>query len=240
MESRPIREMRANIKALFSRRKSYFEQGRHSEATQQYLDNELFLECKCASQEDAKRVRELLRKGANPNAALNHDRVSNLAHAAENEFCEIAKLLLKAGADVNAMDREGMTPLMHATKYVNEAATAKVLLEYGADANAKDNEGMTPLMHAALKGGPELVNLLLKNGAFITVADFKGRTVETHLQERHRKAILPLGGNALDKEVYDGIIKAFNGHRARALKRITGLAFGRFRSNFRECLNNTF
>ncbi len=236
MERKPIREMRIRLKALFSRSKARFEK---NGAAQGHLDLKLFNECKVAQQEDAraKEVRRLLKQGANPDVSLNWDGVSALAHAAQNESCKIAKLLLKAGANPNARDKNGCTPLMHATKYVNETATAKILLEYGADPNARDNNGWTPLMYAASKGGPELARLLLERGAFMTATSRKGNTALMHLEKRHAKCTLPLGGYG-DQEIYDGIIKVFNEHRARTLKRITGFAFAKFKSNFRECASH--
>jgi hypothetical protein len=60
---------------------------------------------------------------------------------------EIIKLLVGHGADVNAHDEGGLTPLMSLTTYGN-AEAAKILLNAGAQIDAKDNNDMTALDHA--------------------------------------------------------------------------------------------
>jgi len=57
-------------------------------------------------------------------------------------------VLLAHGADVNAKDSFGFTPLHIATDKGYEAMV-KVLLAHGADVNAKDQDEQTPLLIAA-------------------------------------------------------------------------------------------
>ena len=57
---------------------------------------------------------------------------------------EIAKLLLKAGADVNSIDKNGLTPL-HSAAQKGLKDTVEVLLQAGAYINAKSKSGKTPL-----------------------------------------------------------------------------------------------
>ena len=63
--------------------------------------------------------------------------------AMENEegYSETWEQLLAIGADVNAKDRNGKTPLM----LTHDSEIAKMLIEHGADINAKDNQGKTVL-----------------------------------------------------------------------------------------------
>lgn len=56
----------------------------------------------------------------------------------------IVKLLINHGADINAKNERGETPLHLATRYCFNKIV-KLLLENGADPNIKDNEGKTPL-----------------------------------------------------------------------------------------------
>lgn len=61
----------------------------------------------------------------------------------------VVKALLAAGADVNAVDHFGYTPLLYAaTIDFGDPATAAVLLKAGADPNIKDKKGSTALAHA--------------------------------------------------------------------------------------------
>lgn len=62
---------------------------------------------------------------------------------------DAVQALLAAGADVNAVDRFGYTPLLYAaTLDFGDAATAEVLLQAGADPNITNKEGKTPLVQA--------------------------------------------------------------------------------------------
>ena len=55
---------------------------------------------------------------------------------------KVIQALIDYGADVNAMDISGMTPLMYAARYSTEEIV-KILLKAGADLNAKDKNGKT-------------------------------------------------------------------------------------------------
>ena len=101
-----------------------------------------------------------------------------------------AELLLAHGADVNAKDDIGYTPL-HCASYKDES---ELLLTHGADANAKDKEGKTPL-HKAASADPEdykglgkevikflternlaRIEVLLDHGADVNAKDNDGQT----------------------------------------------------------------
>jgi ankyrin repeat protein len=76
----------------------------------------------------------------------------------------ILRLLLERGADINAQNRIGRTPLYVASKGgVLEAV--RLLLEHGADVEVKDNYGKTALQKAADRGHDEVVELLREHGA---------------------------------------------------------------------------
>ena len=81
-----------------------------------------------------------------PEDADKFEEINDEAHA------EIAKLLLDAGADVEARDESGNTPLMNAASY-GAVMVLKVLLARGADINATDADGGTALMDAACDCG---------------------------------------------------------------------------------------
>jgi hypothetical protein len=62
--------------------------------------------------------------------------------------------LIEAGADVNAKDDEGLTPLMIAAHY-STPEMVTLLIDAGADVNAKDDDGQTPLMYADRSPDPD-------------------------------------------------------------------------------------
>jgi ankyrin repeat protein len=83
--------------------------------------------------------------------------------------------LLDRGADVEAKDVDGWTPL-HIVTYRNSIETAKLLIERGADVKAKDNDGWTPLHWASWNNAIELAKLLIERGADVEAKDNRGRT----------------------------------------------------------------
>ena len=70
------------------------------------------------------------------------------------------KFLILLGADVNARNTTGATPLMLAAARNRDPDVIKALINAGADVNAKDNAGRTPLIWARKYN---------KNGAVIEV-----------------------------------------------------------------------
>ena len=82
---------------------------------------------------------------------------------------------IKAGADVNARHRDGVTTLMLAAYNRNPEVTI-ALIEAGADIDAKDENGWTALMRAALmNSNPEIIIALIKNGANVKLKDEYGQ-----------------------------------------------------------------
>jgi ankyrin repeat protein len=83
---------------------------------------------------------------------------------------EVIKMLIKKGADVNAKNQQGWTPLGFAVAN-GDKETAELLIEKGADMNAKDDVGMTPLHVAAQYGRKEIAELLIVKGADVNTKD---------------------------------------------------------------------
>ena len=72
-------------------------------------------------------------------------KTEDLLAIAGNAGPEKVRQLIQAGADVNAKNEYGWTPLMLAARYNSNPETLTALLDAGADAKAKNNEGKTAL-----------------------------------------------------------------------------------------------
>jgi len=83
---------------------------------------------------------------------------------------EALYLLLQAGADLNARDSDGSTPLKTAVRY-RRFSFARQLVLSGADIQAKNEKGMTALHYAAKRGTVEMTRMLIKLGANVNATD---------------------------------------------------------------------
>ena len=136
-------------------------------------------------------VERLLQAGANPDAP-SYERQMPLHLAAVSwevlPFCErrerdeaarleCCRLLLKAGADVNARGARGLQCLHLVSG--RQLAILKYLLDNGADVNGADDLGATPLHHIFALGCTELepYQMLLDYGADPTRKNLEGKTI---------------------------------------------------------------
>jgi ankyrin repeat protein len=83
--------------------------------------------------------------------------------------------LIKAGADINAVNRSFWTAL-HYAALLGRTQITQALLSAGANINAASDTGMTALMKSAGLNHINNLNLLIKHGAVIDRVDNKGRT----------------------------------------------------------------
>jgi uncharacterized protein len=123
-----------------------------------------------------------------------------LLFAARDGSLEAARVVIEAGADLNAADPNGMTPLMMAITN-GQIRVAQLLIDKGADVRAADWYGRTPLWAAV-----EIRNLDVRSGAtdngidrdaamrLITSILDKGADVNARVKEfpPQRRHLLPL------------------------------------------------
>ena len=126
-------------------------------------------------------------KGVVAYAILTEKRLSKLE--------ESIRMLLNRGADVDARNKYGTTPLMSASKTADVVAV-QALLNNGANVSARDENGRMPIIYAVdveigvfnshkTKENMEQVILMLqRNGADIDARDGSGRTPLMHASER--------------------------------------------------------
>lgn len=112
---------------------------------------------------------------------------------------EVAKAI-EQGSDIDALDRDGRTPLFYATQNGNYAIAAE-LIRCGTNLNAQDNNLETPLHFAARAYQAEIAELLLKNGANVDAQDAQGNTpllravFDSKGRDRVIKLLLSFGAN---------------------------------------------
>jgi len=119
---------------------------------------------------DVDDVKDALQAGANPNARASNgyralDVATEMADAADD--VDVMTALLDAGARVQDVNAEGLTPLFFALQH-DHPQVAALLLARGANVNTRQaTSGLTPLMVAVKHGSTQVVELLLDSGADI-------------------------------------------------------------------------
>ena len=128
-----------------------------------------------------------------------------LFKAATEGNIERIKQLIADGADVNAKNRDGTTPLQTAA-IRGHKEFLELLIANGADVNAKNEDGMTPL-HCTAVGTSlnylsregrygmdhkEITELLIAKGADVNAQDEDGETPVDWADRRNQTAIATL------------------------------------------------
>ena len=145
------------------------DQSRLSANERAYLD--------AATNGDATKVRELLAQGIPVDLRddwnMPWDQTA-LMYAARNGHLEVVRILLKAGANVAAKDKNAREsdgenqPLHHAAAGGN-VAVIEELIAAGADPNALNSFGNTPLNRAIEGNNLDAARLLLQRGANVNL-----------------------------------------------------------------------
>ncbi len=150
-------------------------------------------------------IRLLLEKGADPNKKVKdntltrtiftmqwffEDGATPFIRAAQSSDTELMKLLLKYKADPQAVTTLGDNGLtvsggigwVEGVTYERSAKenfeAMKMMLDLGLDPNHANNEGRTALMGAAMKGRPDVIQLLVDRGAKLDAHDKGNRDTD--------------------------------------------------------------
>lgn len=145
------------------------------------------------SQTDVEITRLLIGRGADVNAA-DENGMTALMKACQNTHniifvresstnktiedgvqAELIRILVGAGADVNAKIQSGDTPLLCAVRFVHPEGV-KILLDAGADIKTENGESQTPFITALRRENPEIIRFLLDAKADINAKDSSGNT----------------------------------------------------------------
>jgi ankyrin repeat protein len=142
---------------------------------------------------DLRITRDLLKYGADPNAQNKSFHQTAMHMAAYHDRTDVARLLIRAGADINIRDKHGHGPISNAISHNSKAmfnlllkagadpclqpealglaawegriAYVKQLIEHGWDVNSKAHQRRTPLQHARNRKNKSIVKTLQEAGA---------------------------------------------------------------------------
>lgn len=157
-----------------------------------------------AAKSDA--VRCLLRHEANPNA---HKDEFTLLMAAccsnsknKHDVLDCVNQLLEKGVDIHACNRNGITPLMFASRQ-GHTLVVKRLIELDARLNEQDNSGYTALMYAVERGNTDVVKTLLDAKVDVTIITPDGSTLTDLAFAFNQKQIRQILENYLESKEND-------------------------------------
>ena len=131
---------------------------------------------------------------------------------------EITRMLIAAGADIEARDYQEYTALLRAVQHGYEES-ANMLLDAGANIHVRDEYGNTPLLHAAYKCSAALVRRLLDAGDDIHARNYGGSTALLEAAQGGNMEVIHLllerGANlhCRDERRRNVVMAAAEGHR---------------------------
>lgn len=113
---------------------------------------------------------------------------------------DIAELLLKAGAKVDALDSLGKSPLLLIMPVSSQYQSYSTLLNHGANINQKDMYGDTVLHIATMAGAKaDVLELLVSNGAMVNERNKQGVTpIEIAIEQEHQEQVDFFAKNSAD------------------------------------------
>jgi uncharacterized protein len=124
-----------------------------------------------AKRGDRAAVKTLLQQGADANAA-HGDGMTALHWAATHGDAEMARMLVVAGARLEAVTRNGNYTPLHLAARVGSAPVLKTLLDAGANVKAATSSGGATALHlAAAQGSAAAVTTLLDKGAEVDATE---------------------------------------------------------------------
>ena len=119
-------------------------------------------------------VERMLQHGADPDQTW-PDGMTGLHVSAQFGYLQMAAVLVGAGADINAIDLLGQTPLFHAV-VTNNIKLVRFLLDKNANTGISNNIGYSPLHVSAYYNYETSLDLLCKKMVDLDIRTDKGYT----------------------------------------------------------------
>lgn len=99
--------------------------------------------------------------------------------------------LVAQGSPVDAINKDGMWPLLIACTYGNQDAV-RALLKGGANVNLANVSGYTALHEASFQGYEPIVEMLIAAGADIDKRDISNDTALSYAEQQNHPAVVQL------------------------------------------------
>lgn len=116
---------------------------------------------------------------------------------------EVTDFLVSVGADVNAEDKLGITPISYS---LGDLRGVKLLIDNGADLNLQDKSGRSVLIRA-LGSSDSIIQLIIDNGAKISTKGIHGQTAlhyaVVHQYERGVRKLIDNGADVNAKDNFN-------------------------------------
>jgi ankyrin repeat protein len=142
-----------------------------------------------------------------------------LAASQSGDVEEVERLLTEEGADVNSVNKDGLTAL-HQCCIDDDFEMVQLLVRRGASLDVQDNEGWTPLHAATSCGHDHIVSHLLDNGAFPAPVNNEGDTPDDLadndvIRELITEAILKQGVSVTDAKTKEESLMLADANRLK-------------------------
>lgn len=142
-------------------------------------------------QEDKGKIKKILVGNIDVNYKDNPGNTTPLMYSIGIGNTDVVKMIIDAGADVNALSDNSVSPLMGAVIEDN-TEIVELLLIRGANPNIQNINGGTALHIAALRGNIAIVQLLIDHGADVKIKTKNGNTAFDIAKKNNHKELLPL------------------------------------------------
>jgi len=109
--------------------------------------------------DDVNMVKELIKSNNGINQKYWMYEETLLHWAARSDYQNVAKYLVEAGADIEALDSDGVTPLYNAI-LLNNLELARYLIDLGADTERRSSHGRTAIGIAVSRGQLDIVRYI--------------------------------------------------------------------------------
>lgn len=172
--------------------------------------------------ENSNIVKLLLEEGADPSSADENGRTC-LHYSVMIESVENTRLLVVAGAQLEARNLYDETPLLTAVWHItsNSRDIVKLLLEHGANADARFTTGESCIHKAVAQSDTLKLRILLERGANVEARDSKGDSVlhyaAARLMDENGDILTSLLAKHKDQGTLQNALEARNNNGCTAL-----------------------